>query len=102
MAQTFRKSKIENYVSKLRIRKSVLKNQLKQDEFKNSKDLILGEIKSTQLILEELRAEFNITNPDGQPDDKPQCPKCKGEESYYSVEKYNNRWKCHECHSEWD
>lgn len=99
MAQTFRRSKIENYIQKLRIRKAVLKNQLQQDEFKNNKESILGELKATQLILEELKIEFNIITVD----DMSKCPKCKGEESTYSVEKINSTtWKCYECHSEWN
>lgn len=98
MAQTFRKSKIENYVQKLRIRKSVLKNQLQQDEFSSSRETILGELKAVQLVLEELKTEFNVQTVD----DKPECPKCKGEESPHSVEKINDTtWKCYECHSEW-
>lgn len=98
MAQTFRKSKIKNYVQKLRIRKAVLKSQLQQDEFISSKESILGELKATQLIMEELKTEFNIRTVD----DKPECPKCKGEESPQSVENINGTtWKCYECHSEW-
>lgn len=94
MAETFRKGKIEDYITKLRIRKTVLKNQLGQKEFENRKDFILGEIKATELILEELKAEFGVITPD---DEKPQCPKCKGEESSHSIEKEKNGWKCHEC-----
>jgi transposase-like protein len=99
MAQTFRKSKIENYVQKLRVRKAVLKNQLEQVEFSDNKESILGKLMATDLIMEELKAEFNVRTID----DKPECPNCKGEESPYSVEEIkNNTWRCHECHTEWN
>lgn len=29
----------------------------------------------------------------------PQCPKCKGEESPFSVEPEGKGWKCHECNT---
>lgn len=30
--------------------------------------------------------------------DKPECPKCQGEESPHSVEhEHGHKWKCHEC-----
>lgn len=66
MAETFRKGKIEEYITKLRVRKSVLKNQLEQKEFADRKEFILGEIKATELILEELKEEFGIITPDDQ------------------------------------
>lgn len=66
MAETFRVGKIEDYILKLRVRKSVLKNQLQQEEFESRQDFILGEIKATELILEELKATFHITMPDDQ------------------------------------
>ena len=34
-----------------------------QEEFESKKELILGEIKATELILEELKNEFGITIP---------------------------------------
>lgn len=68
MAQTFRKSKIENYVQKLRVRKAVLKNQLQQDEFCDSRETILGELRATELILEELKKEFNVQTVDDEKD----------------------------------
>lgn len=64
MAQTFRKSKIENYVQKLRVRIAVFKNQLEQDQFQSSKESITGELRATQLILEELKIEFNVQTVD--------------------------------------
>lgn len=63
MAATFRKGKIEDYAVKLQIRIDVLRKQLIQEEFESKKELILGEIKATELILEELKNEFGITIP---------------------------------------
>lgn len=66
MAQTFRKGKIEDYIFKLRIRKSVLNNQLKQKEFEKRSEIILGEIKATELIIEELKQNFDVVTPDDE------------------------------------
>lgn len=55
MAETFRKGKIEDYAAKLKICIDVLKSQLSQKDFESKKEFILGEIKATELILEELK-----------------------------------------------
>lgn len=51
------------------------------------------------LVKQEYDRLFNVKTID----DKPECPKCKGEESPHSVEKIkNNTWICHECRTEWN
>ncbi|APC50377.1 hypothetical protein BME96_19025 (plasmid) [Virgibacillus halodenitrificans] len=60
MAATFRIGKIEDYASNLRIRITVMKNQLKDKDFESKKEFILGEIKATELILEEIINEFGL------------------------------------------
>lgn len=63
-AQTFRRAKIEDYVTRLLVRKAVLKNQLEQSEYQDSRQLILGELKAVELIIQELAEEFSVELPD--------------------------------------
>jgi|GEM_PF-4471198 len=72
MAETFRKAKIEKYFTSLRIRKSVLKSQLKNggaltadvnyDELMRAHKR--GEIEALELIIQELEQGFDLHNPD--------------------------------------
>lgn len=66
MADTFRRGRIEDYVTRIRVRKSVLKNQLEQQEFKDQRDFIRGELRATELVIEELKKEFDIVTPDNE------------------------------------
>jgi ribosomal protein L37AE/L43A len=49
---------------------------------------------------EEIEDAPEVITLNTAPENKPVCPKCKGEESPNSVESEgNNNWKCHECNT---
>lgn len=60
MAQTFRRGKIEDYYQTLRVRRAVLANQMKREEFADMTDQIKGEIRMIDLVMSELKQEFGI------------------------------------------
>jgi hypothetical protein len=64
-AATFRRGKIEEYVTRLRVRKAVLKNQLEQPEFQESARNIKGQMQAVDQIIAELAREFQIELPEG-------------------------------------
>lgn len=64
MASHYRRERIEDYFHKLRVRRAVLKNQMDQEEFKDMKHYITGEIKALDTVLAELKQEFDIRDPD--------------------------------------
>lgn len=61
MAETFRKGKIEDYVSRLEIRKEILLGQLIQNDFAHLRENLIGQIQSIDFILNELIKEFDLT-----------------------------------------
>lgn len=60
MAETYRKSKVEHYVSRLLLRKNALKRQVEQAEFMEMKDFLRGQLAAIDLIIDELNAEFGL------------------------------------------
>ncbi|WP_141334433.1 hypothetical protein [Paenibacillus sp. tmac-D7] len=60
MAETYRKSKVEHYVSRLLLRKNALKRQVEQAEFVEMKDFFRGQLAAIDLIIDELTAEFAL------------------------------------------
>lgn len=60
MAETYRKSKVEYYVSRLQLRKNVIKRQIEQEELKDIKDFLRGQMCAIDLIIDELDTEFNL------------------------------------------
>ncbi|WP_334071857.1 hypothetical protein [Paenibacillus sp. A14] len=62
MAETFRKSKIEHFVERLRQRKETLKSQLDESDYKEISDFLRGQMSATDMILKELQAEFEISS----------------------------------------
>jgi len=60
MAETFRKGKIEDYVSRLETRKEILLGQLIQSDFAHLRENLIGQIQSIDFILNELIKEFNL------------------------------------------
>ena len=59
MAETYRKSKVEYYVSRLQLRKNVIKRQIEQEELKDIKDFLRGQMCAIDLIIDEL--DTNLT-----------------------------------------
>ncbi|MDM5351951.1 hypothetical protein QUF65_13755 [Lysinibacillus sphaericus] len=60
MAETFRRGKIEDYISRLELRKEILIRQLTQNELVCLRENLIGQIQSIDFILNELIQEFNI------------------------------------------
>jgi hypothetical protein len=60
MAETYRKSKVEHYVSRLMLRKKALKRQMEQAEFAEKRDFLQGQLSAIDLIIDELNAEFAL------------------------------------------
>lgn len=60
MAETYRKSKVEHYVSRLTLRKKALKRQMEQAEFAEMRDFLQGQLSAIDLIIDELNAEFAL------------------------------------------
>lgn len=58
------REQLEQYYHQLRIRRSVIKNQMGQPEFAHLKDFCSGEISAINQILAELREGFGIKDPD--------------------------------------
>lgn len=61
MAETFRKTKIENYIKKLESRKEILNNQITQHSLTSLRENLIIQIQTIDFILEELSREFDIT-----------------------------------------
>lgn len=64
MAETFRKGRIVDVITKLRVRKGILTNQLEQEEFKDLEQHIKGQISAVDTIIQELAHEFDVDLPD--------------------------------------
>jgi hypothetical protein len=64
MAETFRKGKIEDFLYKLRVRKAILRNQLKAKEFYTTEQFIQGQMFAVDTIIQELADEFDLHFPE--------------------------------------
>lgn len=60
MAETYRKSKIEYFLSRLEIRRKVLLNQLNQRGFEDKHDFIQGQLCALELVMEEIQSDFEL------------------------------------------
>ncbi|ALC88061.1 hypothetical protein AM499_02685 [Bacillus sp. FJAT-22090] len=60
MAETFRRSKIEDYIKRLELRKEIMIKQLSQNELACIRENLIGQVQTIDLILNELIKEFNI------------------------------------------
>lgn len=60
MAETYRKSKILNYINLLTVRKRSLLNQLSQKEFEDNANFLKGQLSAIELVLDELADEFEL------------------------------------------
>lgn len=58
------REQLEQYYHQLRIRRSVIKNQMGQPEFEPIREKIAGEIEALDRVLRELREGFGIKDPD--------------------------------------
>src|SRR4030095_8652444 len=59
-AQTFRRGKALAFLDKLNINRATLQRQLKEPEFEAIKQVISGELKATEAIIEEFIHMFHI------------------------------------------
>ncbi|WP_438449085.1 hypothetical protein [Gorillibacterium sp. sgz5001074] len=63
MAETYRKSKVEYYLARLELRKNVLTEQLDKHGFEDKHDFIQGQISALELVVKEIKLEFELMNP---------------------------------------
>jgi len=63
MAETYRKSKVEHYLSMLVLRKQTLLKQLESEQFANKRDYLQGQLSAIELIVSEIQAEFGLSEP---------------------------------------
>jgi len=59
-AQTFRRTKILNFLERLYVRKVTLQKQLGQEEYKDMEQQIKGELKALETVINELTQEFDL------------------------------------------
>ncbi|MBW4080635.1 hypothetical protein [Paenibacillus sp. S150] len=59
-AQTFRRGRAVAFLDKLNINRSTLQRQLKDPEFESIRQVISGELKATEAIIEEFSHMFQI------------------------------------------
>ncbi|TCS70500.1 hypothetical protein EDD64_13231 [Effusibacillus lacus] len=55
---TYRKEKIQSFVERLQIRRSILQNKLKEPEYANQLDFLKGQLFAIDMVIEELFREF--------------------------------------------
>jgi hypothetical protein len=60
MAETYRKSKIETFLTRLEIRKKCLINQLQSAGFEDKHDFLQGQVSALDLVMTEIEAEFEL------------------------------------------
>lgn len=60
MAETYRKAKIEGFLSRLEIRKKCLLNQLNTAGFEGKHDFLQGQVSALDLVMTEIQAEFEL------------------------------------------
>ncbi|HZG77151.1 MAG TPA: hypothetical protein VEZ72_14965 [Paenibacillus sp.] len=60
MAETFRKSKVEHYISMLTLRRDTLKQQLERAEFDGQRQYLQGQLSAIDLIVNEILCEFAL------------------------------------------
>ncbi|MCI3922616.1 hypothetical protein MO973_20500 [Paenibacillus sp. TRM 82003] len=61
MAETYRKAKIEHYVASLTLRKKTIAQQIAQEALQDKKDYLQGQLCAIELIVNELQAEFHLS-----------------------------------------
>ncbi|MBP1155458.1 MULTISPECIES: hypothetical protein [unclassified Paenibacillus] len=57
---TYRRGKIEEFVERLEVRRTVLLTQLDQPEFQDLQQIIKGQLTALDLVISELQSEFEI------------------------------------------
>lgn len=58
--ETFRRGRIESFIERLSSRRTMLQLQLKQPEFQEIHQLIQGQLKEIDLVINELMHEFGL------------------------------------------
>jgi hypothetical protein len=59
-AQTFRRGRALEFLERLNVKRITLKQQLEAPEFQEIKQIILGELKAIELIIDEFTKHFEI------------------------------------------
>ena len=62
MAETFRKRKVENFIRRLIVRESILRNQLLRREFAMNEQFLQGQLSAVDAIVQELIEEFDLNS----------------------------------------
>jgi hypothetical protein len=59
-AQTFRRGRALEFLERLNVKRITLKQQLEAPEFQEIKQIILGELKAIELVIDEYTKHFEI------------------------------------------
>lgn len=59
-AQTFRRGRALEFLERLRVKHSTLKQQVEAPEFQEIRPIILGELKALELVIEEYTKHFEL------------------------------------------
>ena len=59
-AQTFRRGRALDFLEKLTVKRLTLKQQLEAPEFQEIKQVILGELKAIEMVIDEFTKQFEL------------------------------------------
>lgn len=62
MAETFRRRKVEEFIRRLSVRESILRNQLLRREFSANEQFLQGQLSAVDAIIQELVDEFDLNS----------------------------------------
>ncbi|WP_091225065.1 hypothetical protein [Paenibacillus sp. BC26] len=65
-AQTFRRGRALEFLARLNVKRSTLKQQLDAPEFQEIRPVILGELKAIEQIINEYTEHFEIREAEGE------------------------------------
>ncbi|KAB8139395.1 2-keto-3-deoxygluconate kinase [Gracilibacillus oryzae] len=73
-AQTFRRGRALDFRERLYIKRDTLKKQLEASEYKEIRQIIIGELKAVELIIEEFTKQFELHELENVSDRKEEDP----------------------------
>ncbi|WP_336791171.1 hypothetical protein [Paenibacillus sp. MMO-177] len=93
----FRINKIVDAITKFRVRRGVLKNQLEQPEFEADKEYIRGQISALDQVIQDLMVEFDVEHPDrvDEPKRKREIIDRMISDGHHDAAKELDRWRDH-------
>lgn len=59
-AQTFRRGRALDFLERLNVKRLTLKQQLEAPEFQEIKQIILGELKAIEMVIDEFTKQFEL------------------------------------------